>query len=221
MEENEMVEGLHGGEYRRSGGRDTSHGYSIRRSTQADDPRYPRPDSVYLIYIGFDEHRRMDVRHYHTDFEDGEVTAAESALVAQARAGSAPLGRNFRDLVWREACYLTVVIDAPGWQFSWGRGDVGDPIIFLGQKDFSEAAISQRRFYDPNYSFLDAVAVDAAGANGVRCINHFKQDAEGIAIGPGQARRYCFEIYIEVPFASEPERISVVIDPDGQNQGPD
>jgi hypothetical protein len=26
---------------------------------------------------------------------------------------------------------------------------------------------------------------------------------------------------LAVPFASEPERISIIIDPDGQNQGPD
>lgn len=216
-----MVEGLHQGEYRRSGRRDASHGYSIRRPTQADDPRYPRPDSLYLIYVAFDEQISLNVRHYHTPLAGGNVTAGEAALVSQARAGAAPIGRNFRDLVWREPCYLTLAIDAPGWQFSWGTGDSGDPMIFLGEKDLNEAGILQRRFYDPNYSFLDAIPTAPEGADGVRCINHFKQDAEGNSIGPGQVRRYCFEIYLEVPFASEPERISIIIDPDGQNQGPD
>jgi hypothetical protein len=55
-----------------------------------------------------------------------------------------------------------------------------------------------------------------------RVINYFL-NAQGNQLGAGPPIKYSFQIYLETPFrtATNPHtHIVLVIDPDGQNQGP-
>ena len=54
----------------------------------------------------------------------------------------------------------------------------------------------------------------------MRCINFCKEDEAGGAMSDKQVRNYCFEIYVLVPFSQGNKYVTILIDPDGQNQGP-
>jgi hypothetical protein len=209
-----------------------SHGHSIM-DTRLDNIIYKKPQSLYFVYMRISEDGLL-VKHLEDQFIGNDIEGAEKTLLVAARDPNTILGgTNFKGIKWRKACYFTIVIDNPGWKFHRSNcsGYSHDPFIFMSHKNIIIGVDSEGndicldKFYDPNYSFYDGDAsdlvMDAERVARVRCINHFKCDTIGTDIGPKQYKDYSFEIFLEAPFTGPGgESITVLVDPDGQNQGP-
>ncbi len=119
-------------------------------------------------------------------------------------------------MTWKAPCYLTFVIENQGWKFYWREHDIRHgPIRFFRRKD---KVPSETRLYADNWAFFNAEQFDLDGHSAFRCTNYVSNER-----GPLTGRDtvdYCFQIYLEAPFAIGGRHITMLIDPDGQNQGP-
>jgi hypothetical protein len=202
-------------------------------------PGYKAPDALYLVYVNFDANNQLVVRHMHATALGGRgVAAVERNLVAQAAAGDGgpqQVGRDFETMRFKGPTYFTIVIDNDNWDFLFPAPQLQDPpgeeshdpILFIERKVTLEEGpggdlTREVQYYAPNTSFYNAEPVLVDGRNAVRCINFFT-DARGRQI-EGSGQNIGFEIYLRAPFkiaGAEDRKIVVIIDPDGQNQGPD
>jgi hypothetical protein len=211
-----------------------SHGHSIKENRLNTSAAYPAPKALYFLYISI-QNNRLVVKIFEDSYVGSDLEGSEQNLMAKAKSADPGNASNFNGLKWREPCYFTMVLDAPDWKFHNGNNDKfnHDPFIFVSHKNIILAKgtasggqdTCEDKFYDPNYSFYDAV-VDDMNYNGtliprVRCINFFKCDQNGTEIGHKQYKDYCFEIFLEAPYGSGGGSVTMLIDPDGQNQGPD
>jgi hypothetical protein len=188
------------------------------------DDGYEAPEAVYMIYMKFDANGRFIVRQISERPYTGTVAESEARLIAVAR-GAAPTGSivvegtNFQNIVWRRPHYMTFVIDNPGWNIFWGPGGLDDPLTFLEEKPGST-----KTYLTDNYTFFDAEPIqNLAAGDAFRCINYHHRDEYTNELYNGDVRDYCFLIHLLSPFAGLPNphsHIVVIIDPDGQNQGP-
>ncbi len=184
-----------------------------------------RQNSVYMIYMHFDAQGKFVVKQLSERPFSGTVAEAEGRLLAVARGTSQPAGDlivegiNFQNIVWKRPHYVTFVIDNPGWKTYWGYNGLGDPIRFLERKPGST-----QLYLTDNHTFFDARRVEELGyGDAFRCINYHHRDASTLPVLDGDPRKYCFEIYLESPFATSQNprtHIVLIVDPDGQNQGP-
>jgi hypothetical protein len=194
---------------------------------------YKHPTAAYLVYIGLDTNEQLVIQHrYNSNIGAAAIADTEEALMADA-ISSAPVwyaGENFDTIKFnRQRSYFSLVLDIENWEFYYPSpgpnqpipGETHDPLVFVERK--SPTGIRK----DPNFSFYNATKIhprNAAGTvrNGVRFTNFLTENANG---DPLQGRQnFCFEIYIRAPFSKDPalagEYITIIIDPDGQNQGP-
>lgn len=196
------------------------------RLIMKDQPGYVAPTSVFMIYMRFDATGELIVRQLrYQDFGDDGRTLeqAEEDLLAIAQAapfaGPHAVGTNFKDMRWTRPYFMTFVIDNPGWKFYWGVDQRHEAIRFLERKD---AQGNFQIYEDENHSFFDAEQGIALGhGEAFRCRNYHR-DANGPLLD-ARAVKYCFEIYLQSPFkvpTGNSTHITVLIDPDGQNQGP-
>jgi hypothetical protein len=180
--------------------------------------RFAEPRSVYMIYMKFDATGKFIVKQLsELDYPDNLV-AAEGRLLRAATGNGATLGSNFRNIVWKRPYYLTFVIDNPGWKVYWGPTGREDPIRFLYRK-----AGSTDTYITKNYSFFDAKPVHSLGSGDAFRLINYHLNENGYPVPAGQPEDYCFQIYLESPFAisTNPHtHIVIIVDPDGQNQGP-
>lgn len=193
-----------------------TYGDSVREiRPDAEHPTgYETPQNLFLIYIAL-ANGTLDVRHMF-DYRIGDIDVAEKDLFNLAQSSTptpAYVGKNFQDLTWRFPCYFTIVLDINGWDFHWGPAAGDDPITF---RQFKGAAGP----FDPNHAFYNAERRIVAGRAAVRCINFLKADAAGTDMGALPPKKYSFDINVLTPFVSGGTPLKVIIDPDGQNQGP-
>ncbi|MET1113003.1 MAG: hypothetical protein ABWX67_15910, partial [Allosphingosinicella sp.] len=197
---------------------------------------------LYLVYITFDADNQLVVRHMQTRSLEGRgVAAAEKYLFAQAAlrdGGPNQVGRDFQTMTFKGPTYFTIVVDNDNWDFLFPAPQLEDPpgveshdpILFIARKvtlvEGPGGGLTREvQSFAPNTAFYNAEPVLVDGRNAVRCIN-FCTDAQGRPIG-GDARNIQdigFEIYLRAPFriaGADDRKIVVIIDPDGQNQGPD
>jgi hypothetical protein len=217
----------------------TPHGDSVRLHKLYTPGFEVPPSAAYLVYIKLETGGNLTVRHmFRKSLIDGSVKATEKMLFAGARMGGSrdQVGKEFETMEFSMPCYFTVVLDNDNWDFYFpdpgvepAPGDEAqDPIVFIERKTtlverLNQPALRQVATYDPNRSFYDAEEVLVDGRSAVRCIN-FLRDAEGNPLGKGETQDLGFEILVRIPFSLSPSqdrKIVVVIDPDGQNQGPD
>lgn len=215
------------------------HGDSVRLHKLYTPGFGVPPSAAYLVYIKLEASGNLTVRHmFRNSLVDGSVKATENMLFAGARAGDSPdqVGKDFETMKFSKPCYFTVVLDNDNWDFYFpdpgvepAPGDEAqDPIVFIGKKTtlverLDQPAMRQVATYDENKSFYDAEEVLVGGRSAVRCIN-FLRDAKGKPLGKRETQNLGFEILVRIPFSLSPSqdrKIVVVIDPDGQNQGPD
>lgn len=188
------------------------NGVNIR---DPDPHNRPEPMAVYFVWLHFNADGKLEVRQKAGRRQAGEAIAdAEARLAANIRSDYD--STNFADMVWTEPCYLSFLIENPGWKFYWRNSDVRHgPIRFFRRKD---KIPSETRIYGDNWAFYMARQFWIGQRHGFRCRN-FVSDENG-RLGPGEKIDYCFQIYLEAPFAIGTESIIMLIDPDGQNQGP-
>jgi hypothetical protein len=217
----------------------TPHGDSVRLRKLYKPGFEEPPSAAYLVYIRLEAAGNLTVRHMFRDsLVKGSVKATEEALFAAAKAGGSEeqVGKDFEPMIFTKPCYFTVVLDNDNWDFYFpdpgtepAPGDEAqDPIVFIGKKTTlverpNQAATREVKTYDPNGSFYNAEEVLVGSRSAVRCIN-FLRDSKGKPLAKQASQNLGFEILVRIPFAlsaSQDRKIVVVIDPDGQNQGPD
>jgi hypothetical protein len=165
---------------------------------------------------------KLSVNHYDIPL-NGTINQTERALITDIDGMTPPTpdGHNFLDLIWTKPYFITFCIKTPDWGFYHKAQDGHDAVVFLSEKEKITGAAKKKQFYDPNYSFFNAMTVNnIPDRRAIRITNYHRQNAEGDPIPSGQKRNYCFEIYLEAPFFIGGEKLTVLIDPDGQNQGP-
>jgi hypothetical protein len=177
------------------------------------------PKAVYLVYIKFDENGQLVVRQAFSPFESGEtVEAAEKRVFKRIEAGKYD-DINFENMTWKKPCYLTYVLANPGWKFYWRNSDIRHaPMRFFRRKNKIPPTT---KIYRENHAFFDAARFDMFGKlSAFRCVN-FVCDEDG-KLGDLERIDYCFQVYLEAPFslAGKERNVIMLIDPDGQNQGP-
>jgi hypothetical protein len=203
------------------------YGDSIRKRQRIGTGNYREPTEIYLIYIGLDNNKQLVVRHMRrTPITPADIAAVEAELVTAAKLPNEPrpgqIARDFTRIDFTAPSYFTIVVDGSGWEFYYPfpneedpiPGEIHDPLVFIEKKRIFMTSRAE------NHSFYNAVPVAPAGCNGFRCINFFT-DAGGNILE--QIEDYCFQIYLRVPFSETQaagHKITVIIDPDGQNQGP-
>lgn len=199
----------------------TRHGDPIRLPKK---DVYAAPTYLYFIYISFDPDSNLIVRQLREDgiSSTAKLLTAEKRLFKNAVENKNVESTDFKGMVWDIPTYITIVVDKDDWKFTWKDKPEHDPVIFLPYKE-----LDGTQTYDENYSFYDAEPARVEGPHGkkrhaVRCRNYVR-NKNGPLATPNDKCRYCFEIYLEAPFStplSPVEYITILIDPDGQNQGP-
>lgn len=199
-----------------------SYGHSVK-TYKAPSATYPTPQSLSLIYISDGENDEFIVRHmFMPNFTN--LAQAEVELLEIARDGQTHeywVGKDFINLKWREPCFVTFVLDMSNYEFYWGSQPNHDPIKFVRVRDIDNGLPPPPAGYAPNYSFYNAQPVLVDGRSAVRCTNFLKGDQAGTNLPTAADRRYyCIYLYTLVTYTSGPKH-GHIIDPDGQNQGPD
>ena len=225
--------------------RGVKYGDSIRKM-QTIGNVYAYPNDIHLIYVGMNGASLIarHMRRFNIDYRD--IAKIEEELVKEAQKQAPPrvgeYARDFSRLEFQRATYLTMVLDAPGWEFYYPfpaeeepvPGELHDPLVFIEKKQPGQNSAAK------NYAFYNCTQVSPSGCNGFRCINFFTADAAGTPIRT--VLDYRFEIYITIPFSPvftplapvdmklapkdasgrivDGRHITIIIDPDGQNQGP-
>lgn len=206
----------------------------LQEPTVRDErPRHLRlhdPKAVYLIYLEFDSHGQLIVRQVNADLGRARDPSAIEQTLFNLAAGGTAHATNFEKMEWDQSTYLTFVINGknnPNWRFYWRDDDRRhNPIRFFRRKD---SIPRTGRIYQDNNSFFEGRVFELDDGNGnkhhaFRCIN-FVCDEQG-PLRQRQVLHYCFQIYLEAPFRlpgggqNSEKRITMLIDPDGQNQGP-
>ncbi len=204
----------------------SGHGHSIRDKRQGSPYNYPKPDYLYMIYLGFDKDGNLVVRQLVDKITTAKpLDELEKTLFQYARDDRYVEANSFNGLVWDYPCYITMAIHRKDWLFYWRDNPNHDPIIFLAAKQ--PHGFPKPNLYNPNYAFYDAEHrkikdIPAAEHDAIRFINYVR-DENGPLKKATDVRLYCFEIYLEAPFEnplSPVKRIITLLDPDGQNQGP-
>jgi hypothetical protein len=214
------------------------HGDSVRVRKLGTPGFEEAPTAVYLVYIKLETNNSLSVRHMYRDtLVEDSVGSTHEVLFAEAKAGGGgadQVGSDFETMIFTGPTYFTIVLDNDDWDFYFpdpGREDMEgeeaqDPIVFIGRKVtvVERPGLEPERqetIYDPNTSFYDAAPVTVGDRKAVRCINFFR-DAQSLPL-VGQAQHLGFEILVRIPFCVSPahdRKLVVIIDPDGQNQGP-
>ena len=208
------------------------YGDSVRLRKR--DPADLRPPYLYLIYLALD-HNGLVFRHAEQVIDPFDLDNEEDSLIRAAKRDAGQLGSNYGLLEFTTATNFTIVLDEDNWDFYYPDPgnpepeyvETHDPILFVSEKTFvgddltlvSRRVSRNRAFYD-----LEPITkvIDGKPRKGIRCINHLTKNDQGGPLGKGEKIDYSFNLYLRVPFSktTPTEKITIIIDPDGQNQGP-
>jgi hypothetical protein len=155
--------------------------------------------------------------------------------------------RGFEGIMFKREAYFTTVIDELGWDFYFPAplkqtdvipNETHDPLVFIINKkvivssdDFGTDIVVHDQYFAENHAFSDAEKVDmivpGTGTGpgpfpdevrkALRLINFFTDSNGQLLETPA---KFGFEIYLRAPADVGEHLTTIVIDPDGQNQGP-
>lgn len=185
------------------------------------------PKSLFMIYLKLDDTKQLIVRqmrldNFATTGPGYTLDGAEDFLLKEARKeppGQYYEASNFSNMVWQRPYYLTFVIDNADWEFYWHESNLHEAIRLLQQKDVPG---SHTTYQGENHTFFEAKEDIPLASYGdaFRVMNCYC-DANGTIEDDEAQLKYCFEIYLKAPFKDAVGgHITMLIDPDGQNQGP-
>lgn len=215
-----------------------------------NDHNYPLfaedPHSIYFFYIRLNMNGALKVDHYFyfdgppddpakwKKIPYGRIADKIEFLVHNARPSGAhnpaPLRQhNFEGVTFRRRSYVAFFLDEQNWSFHKRRVQNGRyAMIYNGEK--AGARMEGPIASAPNYSFFDAMDLEFLMDNsdggksirtGVVFINHMKKDAIGTPLGRNDKQPFAFDMYFDIRFADpSDQRLVVVFDPGGTNQGP-
>ncbi|HEY5722355.1 MAG TPA: hypothetical protein VIT45_08535 [Allosphingosinicella sp.] len=199
------------------------------------------PGCIYFYYVRIDRDGMVRADHFfypngpaespedwkpipYAEMADPEGIVKKLALDARPSGGKKYKlpSDSFKDVVWKHRSYIVFFFDEKHWSFH--RRDGNKPSVAFN--------VSEGR--DPNRSFFDAndmsveMPVRARRRNGetsdertaIFLVNHLK-DTDDTDLREGVVRKYKFDMYLRVKYARrDAEAMTVILDPDGSNQGP-
>lgn len=187
------------------------------------------PRSLFMVYLKFDDTGQLIVRQMRLDNFAAAgagytLDGAETFLLGEARKQYPPRDHyeasNFSNMTWTRPYYLTFVIDNPGWEFYWNDSQLHEAMRLLERKDVPGSFTT---YEGENHTFFEAdkdIALAGIPGDAFRVMNCYR-DANGTIVDDDAEIKYCFEIYLKAPFKDPGgTHITVLIDPDGENQGP-
>ena len=220
------------------------HGDSVREDKLKLGTPFDAPTRVYLVYISINDKGSLIVHQLEDKIGASTVSETEDVLIKKVTDGNSTQS-NFTTMIFKEPSYLTVVLDIDDWDFYYpdplnkypAATEYHDPIIFLEKKVVlvEDPANSGKwiRVEDPyvmNKSFFNSeyitktVNQNPTGTKvrkAIRCINFLSTNDDGDKPGQGKTDKFGFNILVRVPYMSAPkQKVIMIIDPDGQNQGP-
>ncbi|MBV9884278.1 MAG: hypothetical protein JO276_14810 [Sphingomonadaceae bacterium] len=191
-----------------------------------------KPTYLYLMMIDLDGDGNIRVQKKEGDLGASEVRAKEIEFADDIVGGRGDV-LDFESIKFTKPSWFTIVLNMDKWYFYYPDPDDEapsykrdhDPVVFANEKvyfdDKRKEIILPR---DPNYSFYNSkqayVPVDAVPRDGVRIINFFRKNDQGDEIGMNEKREYTFNLFLRGPLAQNGKEVTIIIDPDGQNQGP-
>jgi hypothetical protein len=195
-----------------------SHG---RRVMEPNPGGYPPPDHVFLIYMSQNAAHRPIARHmYAPKGTDLDTTVNMLFDLAEADDTTSPyrVGNSYLNLIWKEPCYLYLVLDVADTKFIDDEFPEHDPIQFHDKKPIRGSDPRVYRHFDENHAFFDGVIGEVRGRSAFRCVNYLT-DESGNPLRYPKKRFYGFEIRFLVTYDDGTE-LPHDVDPDGENQGP-
>lgn len=141
--------------------------------------------------------------------------------------------RFFKGIEWKHKSYVVFFLDELNWKFH--KPPKSDPVVFITEeKDGKKGR--------PNWSFFDAmdfeIDMPVTGSektdkrSALAFINHMKASDAGRDVGrdskgkplpgpwPTETQPFQFQMYLEAYFADGLSKMTVILDPDGNNMGP-
>lgn len=210
------------------------HGLSIREKKKGTANFSKLPELLTLMAIGMDPNSfELWVRTYKfkitknadlSEIKNAEKHLLQDAMNDSATNGAIEVSRDVDKIDFFENSYFTIVICIKGWNFVFNEKFYGhDQFRFYGSKD---QIIGNEILTIPkheNHSFFDAEADKIDGFSAVRCINYRKREKTETDLDYDEDSPFGFNIYLEVtliPFIPVAKRVVVIIDPTGENKGP-
>jgi hypothetical protein len=142
-------------------------------------------------------------------------------------------GERFENIQWEHKAYIAFFIDEVNWKFH--EPPKTDAVVFITQGKDGQRGES-------NWSFFDAMNLDIEMPknhstetdlrSAIAFINHMKADDAARDIGrdalgnplpgprPTETQLFQFQMYLDVYFANGASKMTVILDPDGNNLGP-
>lgn len=212
------------------------HGHSIRRDVLGKKPSYVRPPYLFMVYITA-PNGVLNVKYKEGAIDASDPESGEEAFLDNIINHGGGTTNPFDLIEFDRPTYFTIVIGQPGWDFyypdpenndpAWPESH--DPIIFLEEKSSIRDTgngqwVREYRSFNKNRAFYNSEQITVLGRPAFRCINYITKNKDGDMLEPGKLQRFSFNIFLRVPISlqdpSDTRMITLILDPDGQNQGP-
>lgn len=215
---------------------DDPHGSSVRTRKLSSKPNYKPPKRLFMVYIRMKD-GKLEVQYLEKyPIVWSKLRDEIDALFLIGSNGGGHFNA-FDLMIFEMPSVFVVALDQPGWDFyypdptnadpKWPESH--DPIVFIEKKavlvknDQDEWERTEFDF-DKNRAFYDSQAFDI-GRHGkaVACCNFITRNQDGDMLEYGKKQDFSFNIYLRVPFSLsglDEKKITIILDPDGQNQGP-
>lgn len=207
---------------------------SIYKQILQEPDKYS-PHSIYFFYMRINENGALNVDHYFyfdgppddptkwAMIPYGMVGDKIKELASNGRPGNhnpLPLpDHNFENIVFRRKSYVAFFLDEANWSFHKRQAQLGRFAMVF----------NETKAGDKNYSFYDAMDLsflmdNSSGGQSIRTgvvlINHMI-GKDGKPLPAGDEQKFHFDMFFDVEFATpNQQRLVVVFDPTGTNQGP-
>ena len=190
--------------------------------------KFPAPVLLTLTAISLTKAHELRASTWKMPIT-GSIPQTEAELLrvalGDAPGGDARLVSDTLDgIIFDAPSYYTLVIDVPNWNFC-GEGVYAsyDPFVFYYEKEETIDGRIEVARKQPNWSFFNAEMIEVGGSNAVRCIDFCKEPGTEDDLPPKARSPFGFNIYLAVPIAGRQAsdgRSIVIIDPTGENKGP-
>lgn len=211
------------------------HGSSVRTRKLSTKPNYKPPKRLFMVYIRMKD-GKLEVQYLEKDpIVWSNLRNEINDLFGTASTGNGHINA-FDLMVFKKPSVFVVVLDQPGWDFyypdptnsdpKWPESH--DPIVFIEKKavllkndDEWERVEAD---FDKNRAFYDCEYFDIGNhGKAVSCCNFITKNEDGDLLEQNKKQDFSFNIYLRVPFSltgQDEKKITIILDPDGQNQGP-
>jgi hypothetical protein len=195
------------------------------------------PTYLYVTMLDINDEGKIVARKKEGDLGGATVRNKEMEF-ARVLAGGGGNPLDFTDFVFTKPTWFTIILNMDEWEFYYPQPNLEnptfkkdhDPLVFANDKVYFDANNNEVILpRSPNYSFYNCsqlfivVPTDDGDKprDAIRCINFFRKNEKGDPIEhEPDTQRYTFNIFVRAPLVENGKKVTIVIDPDGTNQGP-